>query len=203
MTKGISRPRPFVATPQGGEGGIRTLDGRNRPYRFSRPAHSTALPPLRSGARLPDGQWGRRSARNGGVSRQTGFDRARVGRRVGRRGGDGGGSAASVGAGSAQRDTVGECGRPWPECGSPARLIRQRRSREAALSPFARPEVAGGGRRLAAAGAGHDARTDPQCSYVPMTRACSITWSSICSSRARRSRPGGRSRSSSSAYTQK
>ena len=30
-----------------GEGGIRTLDGRNRPYRFSRPAHSTALPPLR------------------------------------------------------------------------------------------------------------------------------------------------------------
>src|SRR2546421_5595787 len=33
-----------------GEGGIRTLDGRNRPYRFSRPAHSTALPPLRGSA---------------------------------------------------------------------------------------------------------------------------------------------------------
>src|SRR5256714_15012012 len=31
-----------------GEGGIRTLDGRNRPYRFSRPAHSTALPPLQA-----------------------------------------------------------------------------------------------------------------------------------------------------------
>src|SRR4030081_313613 len=36
------------ASDLSGEGGIRTLDGRNRPYRFSRPAHSTALPPLRS-----------------------------------------------------------------------------------------------------------------------------------------------------------
>ncbi len=45
--------RPTHALPKtaqgrvSGEGGIRTLDGRNRPYRFSRPAHSTALPPLR------------------------------------------------------------------------------------------------------------------------------------------------------------
>jgi hypothetical protein len=33
-----------------GEGGIRTPDGPKGPYRFSRPAHSTALPPLRWGA---------------------------------------------------------------------------------------------------------------------------------------------------------
>src|SRR5262249_8661937 len=32
-----------------GEGGIRTPDGPKGPYRFSRPAHSTALPPLRWG----------------------------------------------------------------------------------------------------------------------------------------------------------
>jgi Phage integrase family len=39
--------RPAIPCDVSGEGGIRTLDGRNRPYRFSRPAHSTALPPLR------------------------------------------------------------------------------------------------------------------------------------------------------------
>src|SRR5947199_112385 len=40
-------PHGARSTEISGEGGIRTLDGRNRPYRFSRPAHSTALPPLR------------------------------------------------------------------------------------------------------------------------------------------------------------
>src|SRR5579875_46754 len=51
-----------------GEGGIRTLDGRNRPYRFSRPAHSTALPPLRSEARLANLRPERDSPPRGGRS---------------------------------------------------------------------------------------------------------------------------------------
>ena len=59
-TRSPDAGRLWLAGPQGpnaltkyerfgapnGEGGIRTLDGRNRPYRFSRPAHSTTLPPL-------------------------------------------------------------------------------------------------------------------------------------------------------------
>ena len=53
-------PRGYLAAQDGktavssGEGGIRTPDGRKRPYRFSRPAHSTALPPLRSTSTLAD-----------------------------------------------------------------------------------------------------------------------------------------------------
>ena len=39
-----------------GGGGIRTLEGPNGPKRFSRPPHSTALPPLRSGPRGPVAQ---------------------------------------------------------------------------------------------------------------------------------------------------
>ena len=40
---------PPGAAAISGEGGIRTLVGPNDPNRFSRPAHSTALPPLRWG----------------------------------------------------------------------------------------------------------------------------------------------------------
>jgi hypothetical protein len=42
-----------VPAQPGGGGEIRTLAGRNRPERFSRPPHSTALPPLQSGPAGP------------------------------------------------------------------------------------------------------------------------------------------------------
>ncbi len=56
---GKQKPRGRDAAPgferdsYGGGGGIRTLVGRSRPKRFSRPPHSTALPPLRMSAPRP------------------------------------------------------------------------------------------------------------------------------------------------------